>query len=962
MKNHTGKLIGLMVLLSLLLVNCSLEDYSSDDLPNWTSTLELPLLAASINLATLLDDSLIHTMPTIDGDSIYAYLDTLEMEEVQVGDELRLDPMLENYTHYATDIALTVGDTSSVSYDSVGLADISEQIIAEVGLIEMDNIDPFTSDPVPFRAIMPEDLVDNLEAMLADSGGSAHVVIDPVELQPLQSEFAFDSFNELVLASGFMDLTISNDMFVYLGMPLTVTLLDTFGVELFAVPWPEEIAPGAVSTESVDMSGRTLPGAMLLEITGSSAGTQGESVLIDESDLDSGFTVSMEARDFMAESVWAQIPSQTLEGGDQIQLEDSETRIENALLESCDLTIDLTNGMELTGDLVVTIPDLLSPAGEPWEVTLPLPTDASQFQDDLSGWYLQMELNNQEIEYSYLIVTDATDPDFAHLDESDTATLDLLIADVTFSQLTGTIEQQVISDVKVMPLLSDTRILTATIETGVLAITVLNSIGGDMEVDLTIPELLFDGVELTTTLQVEPGFQLFQMDIDGYNLVPPSLDDQVINFETITTTSTEYGEYNLLESTLYSLVFPGIVFSEVTGDFSNTEIVEEDSIATDSEHIIEHAGVLSGTVTVELLNETGVPTEVNLFIEELTHAGEPFDRSYTVPADAENYIQEIVLDGYRLQLPPERQFIDYRSSMTIPSDEIITLFRRDSLSGEIGIDTLFFSDLTGTVSSLTVESDTTTEEMELLPEELDGIRFHNVNLAVALETDIGINDSDSLDILLSLGIRALNPEGEEVVSLINNWNILDSNRVAVPNATEMLNLLPDRFETWGSVVIDGRAVINATEFIRADLEITLPFEFEILEDASIDLDRELLDEGIPEDLAEASLMLEVDNQFSFGSRLTVLASADTSRLIDGTADTLLSLELNPLSELIDTIRLADERMELLIGDSTWIKATVDLMGLEDDNGNPLVTRILASDSMNVDLHSRFRFHLDPGEE
>jgi len=300
--------------------------------------------------------------------------------------------------------------------------------------------------------------------------------------------------------------------------------------------------------------------------------------------------------------------------------------------------------------------------------------------------------------------------------------------------------------------------------------------------------------------------------------------------------------------------------------------------------------------------------------------------------------------------------------MTIPSDEIITLFRRDSLSGEIGIDTLFFSDLTGTVSSLTVESDTTTEEMELLPEELDGIRFHNVNLAVALETDIGINDSDSLDILLSLGIRALNPEGEEVVSLINNWNILDSNRVAVPNATEMLNLLPDRFETWGSVVIDGRAVINATEFIRADLEITLPFEFEILEDASIDLDRELLDEGIPEDLAEASLMLEVDNQFSFGSRLTVLASADTSRLIDGTADTLLSLELNPLSELIDTIRLADERMELLIGDSTWIKATVDLMGLEDDNGNPLVTRILASDSMNVDLHSRFRFHLDPGEE
>jgi hypothetical protein len=962
MTNHSRKLIGLMVLLPLLLVNCSLDDYSTDDLPNWTSTLELPLLSASINLASLLDDSLIHTIPTIDGDSLYAYMDTLAMEEVLVGDELRLDPMLEDYTHYASDIAMTVGDTSSITYDLVGLADISEQIIAEVGLIEMDNIEPLISDPVPFRAIMPEALIDNLEAMLADSGGSAHVVIDPVELLPVQSEFAFNSFNEMVLASGFMDLTITNEMFIYLGLPLTVTMLDTFGVELFSIPWSEEIAPGAESTESVDMSGRTIPGNVLLQLSGTSNGTHGDPVLIDESDLDSGFILGMAARDFLAESVWAQIPSQSLEGSDQILLENSDTRIENALLGSCNLTIDLTNGMELTGDLVITIPDLISPAGDPWEVTLPLPTDVSQYQDDLSGWRLQMALNEQQIDYNYTIITDPTDPDFVQLASSDAATMDLLLADITFSELTGTIEQQVLSDVKEMALLSDTRILTATIETGILAVTVNNDIGGEMEVELTIPELLDGGVELNTILQVEPGFQLFQLNIDGYNLEPPSLDEQFIHFETITTTSNDYGEYHLLESTMYSLSFPGIVFSEVTGDFSNTEIVEEDSISTDSEHIIEHAGVLTGTVTVELLNETGVPTEVEFVIEELTQAGEPLTRNYFIPADSVNYQREIVLDGYRLQMPADRQFIHYRSIMTLPSDEIITLVREDSLAGEVSIDTLYFADLTGTVSALTVESDTTTEELDLLPEELEGIRFHNVNMAVALETDIGSNQSDNLDILLSIGIRAVNPDGEEVLSQIDNWNILDSNRVEVPNATEMLNLLPDRFETWATAVIDGRAVINASEFLRADLEITLPFEFEILEDATIDLDRELLDEGIPEDLAEVSLMLEVDNQFSFGSRLTVMAAADTNRLINGTADTLLSLELNPHSEMLDTIRLADDKMELLIGDSTWIKARVDIIGLEDSNGDPLMTRILASDSMNIDLHSRFRFHLDLGEE
>ena len=962
MTNHTRYLIGFMVLLPLLLVNCSLDDYSTDDLPNWTSTLELPLMAASINLTTLLDDSLISTLPTFDGDSIYAYMDTLQMEEIVVGDELRLEPMVEDYTHYATDIAMTVGDTSTVSYEPVGLADISEGIVAEVGLIEMGNINAASSDPIPLRVLLPAAVVDNLETMLADSGGSAHVVVNSVEMLPVESEISFESFNELALASGFMDLTITNDMFIYLGLPLTVTMLDTFGVELFAIPWSEEIAPGATSTESVDMSNLTIPGAVLLQVAGTSSGTHGDPVLIDESDLDAGFTVSVAARDFLAESVWAQIPSQTMEGSTQIQLADSETRIEEAVFGSCNLTIDLTNGMELTGDLVITIPDLVSSDGDPWEVTLPLPIDASQYQEDLGGWHLQMEMDNQQIEYNYAIVTDATAPEFAHLAESDTAILDLLLSDITFSEMSGVIEQQVISDIKEMSLLSDTRILTATIETGTMAITVNNSIGGDMEVELTIPELQYEGVELYTLLQVQPGFQLFQLDIEGYDLVPPSLDDQHIHFETISTTSTDYGHYNLLESTIYSLAFPGIVFSEVTGDFSNTEIVEEDSIATDSEHIIEHAGVLTGTVTLELLNNTGVPTEVNLLIEELTHAGIPLNRTYSVPAESEHFVREIELDGYRLQLPPDRQYIDYRATLALPSDEIITMFRQDSLAGEISIDTLFFSNLTGTVRSLTIESDTTSEEIDLLPEELDGIRFQNVDLAVALETDIGSNENDSLDVLLSLGIRAINPDGEEIISYIHNWNILDSSRVSVPNATEMLNLLPNRFETWGNAVIDGRAVINATEFMRADLEITLPFEFEILEDASIDLDPELLDEGIPEELAGVSLMMEIDNQFSFGTRLTVLASADTNSLNDGTADTLITFHLNPRSELVDTIRLADEKIELLIGDSTWIKGIVDIEGLEDGNGNPIMARVLVSDSMNVDLHSRFRFHLDAGEE
>ncbi|MBL7033981.1 MAG: hypothetical protein ISR91_07530 [Candidatus Delongbacteria bacterium] len=951
-----------LVALLLLLTSCSLDDYNTDDLPNWNTTLELPLLAASINLATLLDDSLIHTIPTPDGDSLYAYRDTLEIEEVQVGDELLLEPLEDDYTQFPCDIATTVDDSFKVGYDTVGLADISEQIIAEVGLIELENIAPQTSEPFPFRQIMPLAVVENLETILDDSGGSAEVVIDPIGLLPLQKLVVFDSFNEVVLASGSLEVTIINNMFIYLGTPLTLTLLDTSGVELFSLPWDDEIPPGEEATQSVDVSGYTIPGALFAHIAGMSNGTHSQPVLIDEADLDSWFTVQLVAQEFRAESAWAQIPPQTIEGADLIQLEESDTRVEEALLASCDLQIDITNGMELTGIMLINIPDLISPLGEPWQRTLPLPLDDSQYEEDLTGWTMQLELDTQQLDYNYLITTDDTDPEFAIVEGVDSALLDLLLSAITFSEITGIIEQQVIVDDEVIPLEGDTQIETATIGEGLLQIRVDNAVGGSAQVLFTVPELLDNGVPLSRNLQIEPGANQHLVDLAGYELVPPSLEEQLINCLTVTTTDTSYGVYNLEDSIRVNVELPELVFSQVTGIFNQSSIVEEDSLSTDSEHIIEEAGIMTGRVTLQLSNNTGIPSVVDLSIEQLTLAGEPLTRSYLIPADIENYTRQIDLDGYRLQLPADRQYIDYTSTLSFPNDGVVTMFRTDSLVGTVSIDTVYFANLTGAVDSLTVESDSTTETIDLLPEELEGVRFSNVDMAIACETDIGGDNTDSLTILLSFGIRATNPDGDEVISLIDNWNILDSNRVQVPNATELINILPDRIETWGSAIVDGHAEIESTQYLRGNLEITIPFEFEISENAVVDLDPELLDVGIPDEVAEAILMLELDNQFEFGSLLTVLVAADTIRFDNGSADTLLRLELAPLTNLTDTILLPPEKVELLIGDSTWIKGWVDIIGQVDGEGNPLVTRIMASDSLNIYLHGRFGYHVDLGAD
>ncbi len=948
-----------LALISLLLTGCALNDFDQENLPAWTTTLELPLLEASVNLRTLLDDSLITTQPLPEGDSIYVYQDTLQIDELQVGDELHLEPMSSDFTQHPCDFQISLSDSFCVHYDTVSLADVAETINAEVGPIELDNIEPQTSAPYPFRDVMPGSLVAYLEQMLADSGGTAQVAVDAVELYPLTRRIEFVTFRQATLSSGLLRITIINEMFVYLGVPLLVTVQDTLGNELFALPWNEEIPPGGTGSQVADLTGYTVPGTVDVRVSGFSNGTHGLPVEITDADLDAGFLVRMTAENFAAESAQAQIPSQTIAGAAAIQLEDSETRIEEGVLARGDLRIDMFNEMGLTGTVLLNIPSLESPLGVPYQAEFPLPPATGQFQDDLSGWTLRMELAEQTIDYDYIIITDDTAPEFIELHSSDQAILELEINNIACSEMSGTIAQQVLEDFDQMELESEMQIQSAVIEEGAIQLRVDNQVGGQASVAFTVPELRRDGVPVDSTIVVGTGASLHLWDLAGCVLTPPSLEEQIISCHTVTTTDTTYGYYQLTDSIRVAASLPSLLFSEVTGIFTEASIVENDSVETGSEHTVEQAEIQSGVVTLDLVNRIGMPLELEFQLADLTLAGEPLTRLYEIPPDGQIHTRQLDLAGYRLSLPPDRQQVCYQSSLRLPTDDLITLFRSDSLIGELRFDTLRFASLTGTVDSLVVESDTTSESLEVLPEELSGIHFENADMVIDLETDIGGDDTDSLSVMLTIGMLASNSDGEEILTTIENWSVLDSNRVQVPNAEDLLNIFPDRIETWGSAVVNGHATVEHTQFIRGNLEILLPFEFEITQDAVIDLDHELVDESLPDEIAEVSLRMGLNNQFEFGSRITVLAALDTTAFSSGGADTLLQLELPANTSRLDTINLTPAKIELFAAESTWISGKVEILSQLDDEGNPLVTRILASDSLNLDLSGRFRLRIDP---
>ena len=73
----------------ILFSGCTLDTPDKDKLPTWSTTIEIPIIQTRIDLDTFLEDSLI----SVNEDSIYVFNKTEEIDSVEVGDQLKIDPI-----------------------------------------------------------------------------------------------------------------------------------------------------------------------------------------------------------------------------------------------------------------------------------------------------------------------------------------------------------------------------------------------------------------------------------------------------------------------------------------------------------------------------------------------------------------------------------------------------------------------------------------------------------------------------------------------------------------------------------------------------------------------------------------------------------------------------------------------------------------------------------------------------
>ncbi|MFC1481409.1 hypothetical protein ACFL6E_04080 [Candidatus Neomarinimicrobiota bacterium] len=953
-------------LIAIFATGCMLDPVDNNKLPIWSATYEVPLIQTEITLESILEDSLISTQSTGEhGDQIYVFEKTVDINRVEVGNRLKIDPIEKDIVQYASEVKSDSSSTNmTVKYNSVGLDDISEPISAEIGLIELDNIDPDTTEPFLFSEIMPPDLVTAIETALG-GGDSASVVVDTVALTPQQKPLSFDSFIWADVDSGFLDVTIINNMFIPLGDSIDVDVIYNVG-ESFRLTWDTEILPGDSSTRSQDISGLSLPGDLLIRVSGRSNGSQGELVTVTHDDLISTFRIRAEAREIQVTQTYAIVPEQTITDASTIALEPSETVIEEAVLLSGDLDITITNNMPLTGSARLMIPSLFNETPdavfeETFEIqpgTFAVPTS------DLTGWTMTMDFYDQQLDYNYQIITDDTDPGYVLLDQFDNVELDLTITNISFSEITGQIEQQTITDDGEFDIESDSQIQRSSISEGYMTIGIRNRIGGEADVRLTVPELIDGGNSLDTLLAVGADTSQHTISLVGYDVVPVSLENQRLTYSTETVTRIDTFTYHLLDSIDVELDLSELTFNAVTGYISQEDNIEEEAIELDSETKVETALIDSGEIQLTIRNFIGLEADILLEIPELTEGYSSLAVSFPVTATSQPIIETIDISGYRLDLPLDDQRIHYTSTLTIPSDELLSLTLDDSITVDVFIDTLRFASLTGIIDPIEMDIDTVEQEISALPEEINGFDFANVEIAIEFDTDI------TIPVFLDLTLEAKNTDGDVVTSSVSNWNITDSATVIIPNAANLINIRSDRILAYGSAHVGGEGVsgsVSSDQSITGKMLIRAPLELEIDPDAVIvthprPVTGRDAEATVAEEIEEILVFVRYDNQFEFSTSLRVTMSQDTLSFDDGTADVLVdSLVLNPDESAQDSLVLTDERLDLFNQDSMYIQAELQVLGQTDQNGRPIPARLLSTDTLGLNLYGRLQYLMDGAE-
>ena len=947
---HLLNAVGILVLIS----SCSIEP-DTEKLPIIQPELGFSVYQESITLNDvdlLTGDSSITKESYGNSDSIFVFNKTVKIDKQEVGDKLSIEDINKQFSQSVDNV--TIEDTEveeKIGFDPVGIDPIENVVQSEVGIISLDNIDPQTTDPYLFSSIYPS---------VNDIPNESSVNIPGFDLEPVTNNFTFNDFSEAVFSSGSLSLTVVNDLVIPLG-DVDVKLKNSDGVEISGASTTISgpINSGTQATGILDLSGVTLPGAVIVEVTGSSPGQ--DNILINDDAKSSSFSVQISGTDLEVTSATAKIPAQTISESGSIDLVADSNKVVLATISGGNLVIEIDNYMEVTSQMNLTIPSLKTPSGNSFQTSIDIAGNTADILDetDISGYSLSMNIDAQSVVYEYDVITTDTADDLITITSADSIVVNITLngpsvgEQLSFSSFEGMVTPQDLGFDGVMNIESDSDILEANLSQGNLTININNGINtsasGAPSAIITINEIINSSDN--QPLVINTGAMYGEMspqsiDLSGYKILM-SQDNQSLNYSAEVVTEYAIGTYSLLDSIDVDIIVSGLGVSTVRGFFSQDAMSDSNSISLDDSTVVHTAVLKSGVLSLSIDNSIGVVADVFFQINEFYNNSISLDTTFTISAGVTDV--QLDLSGYSLILPSDvdTQKVNYVSNISLPSDQEMTLSLNDSISIAVSMTNMAFSSVTGQINPVTVTIDPVEQTIDALPEELDGFDFEDV------EMNLDFTSSIDLPVYLDLSITAYNDTNGDSVTKNVSQNIHANPNVQIPDASALINIRPDRIVARGSAQVgdlDSVGTVASDDSLSGIMIVRAPLMFIVDANTEISPDpSELVGEGdslgIPEDVMDIAVILSIDNQWGFGADLSVLLAPDSVSLTNGNVDTLISgFSFDPDASITDTLSLDEEAFDLLSRSPNWIQPKIKIIS---DDDQPV--KFLSTDTLIITI-------------
>ena len=384
----------------MLLSSCSIE-HDLNKLPIIQPELGFAVYQESITLNDvdiLTGDSSITKELYGLSDSIFVFNKTVNIEKQEVGDKLSIEDINKQFSQNVDNVTIEDSEVEEkIGFDPVGIDAVENKVVSEVGLITLDNIEPQSTEPYLFSSIYPS---------VSDIPNGNTVTIPSFDLEPVTNSFSFNDFSEAAFNSGSLSITIINNLVIPLG-DVDVKLKKSDGSDITGGTTTIQGPINSSSQQSalLDLSGLTLPGNIIVEVTGSSPGEA--NVLINEAAKISSFSVEISGSGLEVTSANAKIPAQTISESSSISLAADSNKVVLATISGGKLSIDIDNYMSVASNMVLSIPSLKAANGNNFQTNINISANSENIlnETDISGYTLSMAIDNQSVIYSYDVTT-----------------------------------------------------------------------------------------------------------------------------------------------------------------------------------------------------------------------------------------------------------------------------------------------------------------------------------------------------------------------------------------------------------------------------------------------------------------------------------------------------------------------------------------------------------------------------